>query len=62
MHTKLGHISQNIVFLCRHSWQKLYGLGHTRIDNIKNAYIKNPDLLFNIDENKNCYAMSLSLL
>ena len=45
--------SRNIVSLCPHSWQKLYGLGHTRIDNIKDTYIKNPDSLLIIHGNKN---------
>ena len=36
----LGSDSTPIALLCRHDYQKLFGFGHTQIDNIKNYMLK----------------------
>ena len=45
--------SRNVVSLCRHSWQKLFGLGHNRIDKMKDEYSNKPDLLLITHGNSN---------
>ena len=45
--------SRNVVSLCRHSWQKLFGLGHNKIDKIKDEYSNKPNLLLITHGNSN---------
>ena len=45
--------SRNVVYLCRHSWQKLFRLGHNRIYKIGDEYSNKPYLLLITHENSN---------